>query len=197
MKKSLLLLGCAVIIIFSGCLGREKSRRSMSMSNLKQISLALVIYAQDNKDLFPTPPARGKNGALDLVAGFDLLVRNEYLVDMNVYIAPYDTLGKVAVSAESFDPVENCSYVYTGHGFASGCSPDVPIAFEKPWRLPSKFDKIVVAFANGSVREFDIPGVSSKSCREIVDIIICQSSSISGKEQALLRKNAELADKLR
>ncbi len=188
-----------MVLVLSGCLdgNRSKNRHYASINNLKQIGLALMMYADDNRGNFPAPGARGKDNRPDVVGGLDCLIRHDYLCDFNVYIMPYDTMGKIAGNKASFDPVENCSYAYFGSGVAAGAvSGDFPIAIEKPWRLPASSTKLAVLFADGSGRSIEIPGVSSKSCREVAEILM-GLNSFTDKEKKLLRENAVTADELR
>lgn len=65
-----LLVVLAVIAVLAGMLlpalskARERSRRAVCAGNLRQISLALVMYAQDNAELLPMggPPSEWTNG---------------------------------------------------------------------------------------------------------------------------------------
>ena len=200
MKKiiTLLLLCSGVAIIFAGCGSAERSQRAQSLNNLKAIGIGMMMYANDHAEYFPAPPARAKDGSVNLTAGLEMLL-NGYLIELTNYIMPYDQIGSVATSAEAFDQVENCSYAYLGHRAVSGkTSSAFPLAMEKPWRLPANFEQIAVLFTDGSVRAIDCPGVSKKSCREVVEFIISNhGSALKESEKELLRSNADLADKLR
>ena len=197
MKKCLSLLAVAsVVFSLVGC-SDQKYNHISSINNLKQIGVALTMYADDNGEKFPAPVARGKNKRPDAVAGLDVLIYNGYLEDFEVYVSRYDSMGKAAVDAGSFDPVENCSYAYFGRGAVAGVvSADFPLAIEKPWRLPSVNKVVAVLFADGSVRSVEIPNANRKSCREIAEILITRGS-LQEKEKKLLRENAALADELR
>ena len=196
MKKYVVLtVFIGMVLVLSGCGNRRRAQHGASISNLKMIGIALMQYADDNREKFPAPGARGKDNRPDVVGGLDCLIRHEYLCDYNFYIMPYDTMGKIAEG--KFNLVENCSYAYFGSGVVSGdFSGDFPIVIEKPWRLPASSDKIAVLFADGSVRSIDIPEVSRKSCREVAEILI-SLGSLTDKEKNTLRENASTADELR
>jgi prepilin-type N-terminal cleavage/methylation domain-containing protein len=84
---------------------REKGRRAVCMSNLRQIGLAMIVYADDNVDnYFPTcksakdgfpgncpacaiPPPNQQPGAVQF---FRLLVRDKYLPSTKVFVCPSD-----------------------------------------------------------------------------------------------------------
>lgn len=148
---------------------RLNAKRNISISNLKQIGLALCQYAYDNREKFPGANSRGS-----AIGGLDTLFVNEYLTDTSVYITPYDKAGKPA-EGTTLNPAENCSYVYIRGLIAGNYGSDFPLVFEKPWRLPKGTDKICVMFADGSARIYTIPGVTKMNCRQVFEAIVLQT----------------------
>lgn len=113
-------------------------------TNLKQIGLALMQYAMDNKDMLPP----GKNEK-----GFEVLKAKEYLTDLSVYRCPHN-------------PQEQYGYYYLG----LDCSmtqvrtpSTMPIAFDKPGNHAGTFS---VLFLDGHVEELPL-----ENYRSPVDVI--------------------------
>ena len=97
---------------------REKARRVSCASNLKQMGLAMKQYAMDNKDNFP---------AGDNTAGFNELIKKEYLSDRKVYVCPStSTVPALGDLTET-----NSSYIYLG-GFKEGDNQDIPLVLTSP-----------------------------------------------------------------
>ncbi len=180
-----------------GMLGFSKSMdraQKASINDLKQIGLALMMYAQDNREKFPSPVARQSynTSAPSKYSSIDVLYGFEYLSDADAYIAEFDKQS-VKASFGNFDPAKNSSYAYIGYNIIAGNYGDgFPIVFEKPWLLPENWDKIAVCFADGSVRIVTIPGVSKMSCRQVVEYLLRNESH--GKEQFL--RGADIADQI-
>ena len=114
----------------------ESARRAQCLSNLKQIGLAMHMYAQDFGERFPTVGApRGEGGVPSLE-----LLWGEYVSDPNLFICPSDEDvtrwdGKAKLDAS------HCSYGYD-HAHPSTDPADVVIVadytgFEdSPYDLP-------------------------------------------------------------
>jgi prepilin-type processing-associated H-X9-DG protein len=97
---------------------RRKARAVSCVSNIKQIGLALKMYAMDHEDNFP----KGNN-----VSGLNDLVKEDYLTDMAVYVCPDSKMLK----AEGNELKENnSSYIYIG-GFKEGDGINIPMVFDK------------------------------------------------------------------
>ena len=123
---------------------REKARRISCANNLKQIGLSLKMYALDNKDKFP----QGDN-----TAGFNELIKKDYLRDTRIYKCP----------SASFAPAKdkltenNSSYIYFG-GFSEGVNADTPLVFEKPGNHKGYVN---VLFADGHVKGHIVPNYTN------------------------------------
>lgn len=76
-----LLVVIAIIAILAAILfpvfskARENARRSACLSNIKQLGLGALMYAQDYDDMFPVAPTQG-NPMPNVVAAFDPYIKN-------------------------------------------------------------------------------------------------------------------------
>lgn len=90
------------------------------MSNLKQIGLAMKMYAMDHKDKYPT----GNNAV-----GLSKLIKEDYLTDLPIYVCPNSKAIKAAKGSKELKE-ENSSYIYIGD-FVEGDGANIPVAFDK------------------------------------------------------------------
>lgn len=105
-----LLVVIAVIAILAALLfpvfakAREKARQSQCISNLKQIGLAINMYAQDNDDVLPNltggPQGNGMTGGWiyyqTFSGAFDVTKGSiySYVKNKDVYVCPDDSYGQ-------------------------------------------------------------------------------------------------------
>ncbi len=139
---SLMQLQTLPIAIWAGTMlpalnnAREKARRVSCMSNLKQIGLALKMYAMDHKDQYP----EANNDA-----GLQVLIAEQYLTDPSIFRCP------------STPKNSGMSYYYIG-GYTEGKdSPNLPQAFDKPGNHKGYVN---VLFLDGHVERVNIQNYS-------------------------------------
>ena len=134
-----LLVVIAIIGILAGILlpvlsrARESARKTQCMSNIKQIGMGLIMYANENNETFPTDTT----GAM---ASLNLLY-DTYISDNKVFNCPSDTTVTAATnagmsvyvaggSAEAFTSAQ-CSYGYdSSHTQADDA--DVALVADRP-----------------------------------------------------------------
>lgn len=148
-------------------------------SNLKQIAVGLLMYANDMDEKFP---------AEDGAAGLEALRSNSSLVEPDVFVCPVDKERKAAEKKAALTE-KNCSYVYFG-GLNYSSIPAlsrIPLAFEKP---DLSHDGIThVLFADGHVAQ--LKG-DFKTAAELVEALIAKGGL--DRQADSLRKKAAAAD---
>ncbi len=135
-----LLVVIAIIGILAGILlpvlsrARESARKTQCMSNIKQIGMGLIMYANENSESFPSSSA--SNPAM---ASLNLLY-NTYISDNKVFNCPSDTTVSAAsnagmtVYAAGQTPAfgqNECSYGYD-RWHTQADDADVAIAADRP-----------------------------------------------------------------
>ncbi len=128
-----LLVVIAIIGILAGILlpvlsrARESARKTQCASNIKQIGMGLIMYANENNESFPSSSA---NAMLSL----NLLYPN-YVSDHRTFNCPSDTFVTAAttagISAGSAFEKDECSYGYD-YTHAQTDDADVALAADRP-----------------------------------------------------------------
>jgi prepilin-type N-terminal cleavage/methylation domain-containing protein/prepilin-type processing-associated H-X9-DG protein len=134
-----LLVVIAIIGILAGILlpvlsrARESARKTQCMSNVKQIGMGLIMYANENSEAFPSDTAAGAMASLTLLY-------DTYISDNKVFNCPSDTLVSAASNASmsvgtAFTSTQ-CSYGYD-RSHTQADDADVALAADRPPGTPS------------------------------------------------------------
>ena len=129
------LVGMAPIFGMRVSGARGQARATSDMSNLKQIGLGMMMFADDNKQRFPA----------DLGAVFP------YVGSYQVFITPGS--GTIVAASAAQLRGGQCDYLYFGAGLATAGIKNpsrTPIACTKPGLLPN--NRINVLYADGHVQ---------------------------------------------
>ncbi|MBM4064682.1 MAG: DUF1559 domain-containing protein [Planctomycetes bacterium] len=137
-----LLVVIAIIGILAGILlpalgrARESARRTQCASNLKQIGLAINMYANDNNGAFPTGGNGGTTASASTTAAAELesigKLFDAYITDRKVFRCTSDTaVSETSVLTLTTTPssflASTCSYGYDDNHISSD-DPGVAIA---------------------------------------------------------------------
>ncbi|MCP4255480.1 MAG: DUF1559 domain-containing protein [Candidatus Scalindua sp.] len=128
-----LLVVIAIIGILAGILlpvlsrARESARKTQCMSNVKQIGMGLIMYANENAEAFPV-------SGTDAMLSLNLLYP-DYVSDPRTFNCPSDTFVTTATNAgitaaDAFDKDE-CSYGYD-YTHTQADDADVALAADRP-----------------------------------------------------------------
>lgn len=135
----LLVIICVLAFLMLSASGapRELARRSVCMRNLKEIGLAMKLYAEDHGGRFPCDLERTTVGSLALLPGKypknHTQTRARTLYD--AFVCPDDVAHVFARIAPGSPkkPLtsKNVSYAYGGFVFVESLSPDSPLACDR------------------------------------------------------------------
>jgi prepilin-type N-terminal cleavage/methylation domain-containing protein/prepilin-type processing-associated H-X9-DG protein len=143
-----LLVVIAIIGILAGILlpvlsrARESARKTQCMSNVKQIGMGLIMYANENSETFPSDSAY--SGSAPAMRGLNLLY-DTYISDNKVFNCTSDTSVTAATNAgmsvstsggtEAFSQNQS-SYGYD-RSHTQADDADVALAADRPPTTPS------------------------------------------------------------
>lgn len=155
---------------------RVKARRVNSAGNLKQLSLALLMYSGDHDGDFPK-----EDGA----AGFQELVEKNYIRAGKVFIDPRDEQRQEPSGSVTADTT---SYIYIGGGLRDDHSnaTSMPTMIEKP----GSDNWVNIAFIDGHVEGFEL---TYNSLSEAVEAWI-ERGYLSEEDKTFLREKAARMD---
>lgn len=174
----------APMLVYSGMLlpalnqAREKARRISCVSNVKQVMLGLIMYANDHDNRFPAD-----SGA----AGLNTLVKDGYLTDFACYICPSATDGKGSGNLAE----DACSYIYLGGTDLAGeqAPSKLPVVFDKPGNHRKGVN---VGFADGHVEQIDLPRYQSPE--QVIDYLVQNRGLAAETGKALKQKLQKWSD---
>ena len=131
-----LLVVIAIIGILAGILlpvlsrARESARRTSCASNVKQIGMGLIMYANENSEAFPSSTA-------DAMLSLNLLYPN-YISDQRVFNCPSDTFvtttTNASVAATTKFTKNQCSYGYD-YTHTQADDADVALVADRPTNI--------------------------------------------------------------
>ena len=129
---------------------RPRARITNSANNLKQIGLALRLYADDHAGKFP--PKAG-------IGGIAFLVPNNRYIEFGSLFANPNNVDTSA-GGDTLDE-ENTHYAYLGSKMNNNMSPseEIPLAIEKPYK--DMKGKLNVLYLDGHVKLFEVGEVET------------------------------------
>ena len=123
---------------------RVGARKITCIQNLKQIGLAIRMYAQENKGQYPD-----KNNA----EGLEMLRAGGYLENPQMYTCPTTNRNPDRYAKDGERLTEkSVDYFYIG-GYNESTPPDIAIAYDKPTNNHHGYGNIL--FADGHVQGYD------------------------------------------
>jgi prepilin-type processing-associated H-X9-DG protein len=158
-----LIIGAAVMLPALSS-AKDKAKTANCANNMKQISLGLLMYAQDNKDMLP--PVQGADGLQLLRTG-----ENQYLSFSDVYACPATNKKYIYIG------------FYAGDFFSNG---SLPMLVEYPAHGKNRVN---VAFVDGHVESRTLP--SDGSVRTLVKMLLDDAGYRGQDADAVLDKLSE------
>lgn len=152
---------------------RIRTRQTSCVTNLKQIGLAMKMYAMDHQDKYP---------AGDNVVGLNELIKENYLTDAAVCVCPASDTVKAAGKELK---ESNSSYIYLGD-FVEGDGPDIPMVFDK---FSKNRNAVNILYQDGHVAS--LPGKFG-SCEKLITYL----AGTSKFKPEILKKLQEKARKI-
>lgn len=140
-----LLVGGIAVLLPSLCKSRESANRAKCVSNLHQIGLAILLYANDHAGAYPD--------------SFATLIQNEQITPA-VFVCPSSndeaaTGDTQAAMLTDLAKPNHCSYVYLGNGMNSGTvKDDALICYEPPENHQQ--EGMNMLFGDGHAEWFDL-----------------------------------------
>ena len=132
-----LLVVIAIIAILASMLlpvlarAREEGRRTACKNNLRQIGLALSMYAQSWDEMFPyDPDYTGAAGGLNTGEALGLLYPDQ-VNDENIFHCKSDTGANRKPSIQANGTVLNSSYLYSAWGADAGSASNLEICADR------------------------------------------------------------------
>ena len=119
---------------------KEKARRTACSQNLRQINLALILYASDNEDALPEPQQP---------AGYWPNVLQPYYANARILVCPTDpsNLSNAPVTSSSTADLAPRSYLINSfvdyYASLAGSTSMAPLGKETFWFLRMKYSAIV------------------------------------------------------
>ncbi|GJQ59648.1 MAG: type II secretion system protein [Candidatus Scalindua sp. AMX11] len=117
----------AAILLPALSKARESARKTQCVSNLKQMGLGLIMYANDNDEAFPT----GTDPMTDLN-----LLYPDYISERKSFRCPSDNLVTVTLNSGIREGTKftkaQCSYGYDSNAHTMANDPGTAIASDRP-----------------------------------------------------------------
>ena len=130
-----LLVVIAIIAILASMLlpvlarAREEGRRTACKNNLRQIGLALSMYAQSWDEMYPFRPGYANDGS-NTGAALGLLYPDQ-VNDENIFHCKSDTGANRDPNIENDGTVTNSSYLYAAWGANAGSASNLEVSADR------------------------------------------------------------------